>query len=247
VNFLVFTSLRRLGCLALTTPVSRLLLLLKIRSPKKYRLNYLDVLLSPAGIAVIHLSRQTLLPDTYRILSTIVVPKGCSLSLWRHVVLWPSFSPMLHVQSVWCTGFVWIRRFEHLGETATLSSPSWISKSCLGYLVSEEFETIYPSKLQGSFVRFVHTPTHDDRRLIALIRDGSERLVQCETCGSTEYMSVEDFKNPQAADEQRMREADRYYVRCSNPKCSGRGSGIFLTAVAANRQLFGRLRNRFRT
>lgn len=112
--------------------------------------------------------------------------------------------------------------------------------------MSEEFEKIFPSGLQGEFVRFVQTPTPKDKRLVAMLKDGSKRLVQCETCGNTEYMNVEEFKNPQGADAQRMRETDKYYVRCHNPNCSGHGSGLFLTTVTENRQLFGGLRNRFR-
>jgi len=112
--------------------------------------------------------------------------------------------------------------------------------------VSEEFERISPNGLTGNFVRFVQTPTPNDRRLVAMLKDGSKRLVKCETCGSTEYMNVEEFKNPQGADAYRMREADKHYVRCHNPKCSGHGSGLFVTAVTEDRQLLGRFRNRFR-
>jgi hypothetical protein len=112
--------------------------------------------------------------------------------------------------------------------------------------VSEEFESIFPSALQGKFVRFVQTPTQNDKRLVALLKDGSKRLVKCETCGNTEYMNVELFGNPQKADSQRSSQTDKHYVRCHNPKCSGHGSGIFLTTVTENSQLFGRLRNRFR-
>jgi hypothetical protein len=112
--------------------------------------------------------------------------------------------------------------------------------------VSEEFEKISPSGLQGNFVRFVQTPTQNDKRLVAMLKDGSKRLVQCETCASTEYMNVEEFRDPHGADAHRMREADKYYVRCHNPKCSGHGSGLFLTTVTENRQLLGRFRNRFR-
>jgi hypothetical protein len=112
--------------------------------------------------------------------------------------------------------------------------------------MSEEFEKIFPSALQGRFVRFVQTPTPSDRQLVAMLKDGSKRLVQCETCGNTEYMNAEEFKNPQDADAQRMREADKYYVRCHNAKCSGHGSGLFITAATDESQLLGRFRNRFR-
>ena len=112
--------------------------------------------------------------------------------------------------------------------------------------MSEEFEKIFPSAMQGKFVRFVQTPTPNDKRLIVMLKDASKRLVQCETCGSTEYMNVEEFKNPQSGDSQRMKESDKYYVRCHNAKCSGHGSGTYLTTVTADSQLLGRLRNRFR-
>ena len=112
--------------------------------------------------------------------------------------------------------------------------------------MSEESEKILPSGLPGNFVRFVQTPTPNDKRLVVMLKDGSKRLVQCETCGNTGYMNVEEFRNPQGADTQRMREVDKYYVRCHNPKCSGHGSGVFLTAVTENSQLLGRFRNRFR-
>jgi len=112
--------------------------------------------------------------------------------------------------------------------------------------VSEELEKIFPSKLQGIFVSFVQTPTASDRRLVAMLKDGSKRLVQCETCGNTEYMNVEEFKNPQSADSTRGSERDKYYVRCHNPKCSGHGSGLYITAVTGEHQTFGRLKNRFR-
>jgi len=112
--------------------------------------------------------------------------------------------------------------------------------------VSEEFEKILPSGLSGKFVRFVQTPTPNDRRLVAMLKDGSKRLVECETCGNTEYMNVEVFGNPQEIDSQRQSEADKYYVRCHNPKCSGHGSGLFLTTVTEDSKLLGRFRNIFR-
>jgi hypothetical protein len=115
-----------------------------------------------------------------------------------------------------------------------------------GLPVSEEIEKILPSAMQGSFVSFVQMPTPTDKRLIVMLKDGSKRLVQCETCGTTEYMNVEKFSNPQSADRTRGSEPEKYYVRCHNPKCSGHGSGLFITAVSGNSEMFGRLKNRFR-
>ena len=111
--------------------------------------------------------------------------------------------------------------------------------------MNEDYDKIFPSELQGNFVRFVEIPTSNGKRLVAMLKDGSKRLVKCETCGKTEHMNVEEFKNPQTADGTRTSEADKYYVRCGNPDCSGHGTGIYLTTVRENSQLLGRFRKRF--
>jgi len=53
-----------------------------------------------------------------------------------------------------------------------------------------ELETIGVSGLEGRVVCFIQFPTRKDRRLIAELRDGSRRVVQCEKCGKTDSLEA---------------------------------------------------------
>ena len=55
---------------------------------------------------------------------------------------------------------------------------------------SAELDTIDVSGLEGRVVRFTQFPTRKDRRLIAELRDGSRRVVQCEKCGKTNSLEA---------------------------------------------------------
>ena len=55
---------------------------------------------------------------------------------------------------------------------------------------SAELETIGVSGLEGQVARFIQFPSPRDRRLIAELRDGSRRVVQCEKCGKTNSLEA---------------------------------------------------------
>ena len=53
-----------------------------------------------------------------------------------------------------------------------------------------ELETIGVTGLEGQVVKFVHFPTRKDKRLIAELRDGSRRVIQCDKCGKTNSLEA---------------------------------------------------------
>ena len=53
-----------------------------------------------------------------------------------------------------------------------------------------EPETIGVGGLEGRVARFIQFPTRRDKRLIAELRDGSRRVVQCEKCGKSSSLEA---------------------------------------------------------
>jgi hypothetical protein len=53
-----------------------------------------------------------------------------------------------------------------------------------------ELKKIRVSELEGQVARFAQFPNRKDRRLIAELKDGSRRVVQCEKCGKTNSLEA---------------------------------------------------------
>ena len=84
-----------------------------------------------------------------------------------------------------------------------------------------ELETIGVTGLEGQVVKFVHFPTRKDKRLIAELRDGSRRVIQCDKCGKTNSLEARP-NSPRFTN---------YLILCRNDS-----TRLFLTVVRGNQE-----------
>ena len=84
-----------------------------------------------------------------------------------------------------------------------------------------ELETISVTGLEGQVVKFVHFPTKKDKRLIAELRDGSRRVIQCDKCGKTNSLEARP-NSPRFTN---------YLILCRNDS-----TRLFLTVVRGNQE-----------
>jgi hypothetical protein len=86
---------------------------------------------------------------------------------------------------------------------------------------SVELETIGVTGLEGQVVKFVHFPTRKDKRLIAELRDGSRRVIQCDKCGKTNSLEARP-NSPRFTN---------YLILCRNDS-----TRLFLTIIRDNQE-----------
>lgn len=86
---------------------------------------------------------------------------------------------------------------------------------------SVELETIGVTGLEGQVVKFVHFPTRKDKRLIAELRDGSRRVIQCDKCGKTNSLEARP-NSPRFTN---------YLILCRNDS-----TRLFLTITRGNQE-----------